>query len=63
MPRFCYMQDMPYGSFYDLKKKGAKDKAATHKEFMVAVKCAYLFRRATWTHHVLHMLILDAALH
>lgn len=34
----AFGQDMPYGSFYDLKKKGAKDKAATHQEFIVAVK-------------------------
>lgn len=34
------LQDMPYGSFYDLKKSGQKAKAKTHAEFWVAVRCA-----------------------
>ena len=33
------VQDMPYGSFYDLKKSGQKAKAKTHAEFWVAVRC------------------------
>ena len=33
------LQDMPYGSFYDLKKSGQKAKAKTHAEFWVAVRC------------------------
>jgi hypothetical protein len=34
------VQDMPYGSFYDLKKSGQKAKAKTHAEFWVAVRYA-----------------------